>query len=90
MNTFPLTIVTPAEARPARDVISVDLPGEEGRLTIMAHHEPLVCLLRQGVAQIRTSEGDPQDWVIEGGTLTVSLDSVTLLTRDARPAPRRP
>jgi len=89
MNTFSLAIVTPARSHSVREVVSLEVPGEEGRLTILAHHEPLVCLLRPGVVHIRTSEGDPDDWIIEGGTLTVAPDSVTLLTRDARPALRR-
>jgi F-type H+-transporting ATPase subunit epsilon len=87
MNTFAFEIVTPAQAHPAREVVSVDAPGEDGRLTIMARHEPLVCLLRAGPVNIRTAEGGQETWSVAGGALAVRPDGVTLLTTEARIEP---
>ena len=88
MNTFQLEIVTPDRADPVRDVAAIEVPAEGGRLTVLAGHQPLVCLLRPGILRIRPPAGAPEEWRVAGGTLTVAPERVTVLTREASAASR--
>ncbi len=57
---------------------SVSVPGVDGEMTILAHHEPLISLLKKGtivVIQKDTKEAYP----IESGTLEVSSNQLTIL-----------
>ena len=83
MNTFKLEIITPQSAFPARDVISVDVPAEEGRLTVLAGHQPFVCAVRDGEVRIGNIEGGTETWTVERGALTVTPETATLLVRSA-------
>ena len=86
-HTFALEVVTPAYAAPPRPVVAVEAPGEAGDLTILAGHQPLVCLLRAGEVRVRNDRDEVERWTVEPGTLIVTPDGVTLLTRQARAAP---
>ena len=85
MNTFKLEIVTPDGSIPVRDVLALDVPAEEGRLTVLADHAPLVCWVTDGTAGITDSEGSEENWTIRRGTLRVTPDLVTLLVQSAEP-----
>ncbi len=57
---------------------SVTVPGVDGEMTILAHHEPLISLLKKGtivVIQKDTKEAYP----ITSGTLEVSNNQATIL-----------
>ena len=85
-----LEMVTPTGALPPRAVQFLDVPAEGGRLTILARHQPMVCLLRAGTVVARDAEGAEEQWTIRSGTLTVERGGVTLLTRHLAPIPPRP
>ena len=83
MSTFRLRIVTPDLAYPPREVESLDVPAEEGRLTVLARHQPMICLVRTGQARIAAS-GGPEDWTIAAGVLRVDRGETVLLVPVAR------
>ena len=83
MKTFPLEIVTRDEAFPLRDVVSVDVPAALGRLTVLAGHQPLVCMLTEGGMFVGTPDGEKERWQITGGTMTVDRLQVTVLAHGA-------
>jgi F0F1-type ATP synthase epsilon subunit len=85
MSTFPLRIVTPDLALPPREVESLDVPAEEGRLTVLARHQPMICLVRAGRARIAAA-GRLEDWTIAAGVLRVDRQETVLLTPTACPA----
>ena len=84
MSTFTLRIVTPALAYPDREVVSVDVPAEAGRLTVLARHQPLVCLVRKGEVRIGTGSA-VECWQVKAGVLRVQPSNVVLLVHGARP-----
>jgi F-type H+-transporting ATPase subunit epsilon len=85
VNAFRLEIVSPDTAYPARDVAALDVPAAGGRLSVLARHQPLVCLLEAGTVRLRSADGVVEEWTIEGGSLRVASDMVTLLVRRLTP-----
>jgi len=85
-QTFRLEIVTPGVAYPPREVVSLNVPAEEGRLTVLARHQPFICCLAGGTARITSGEGELENWNLGPGTMTVSRDTVAVLVREAQRA----
>jgi F0F1-type ATP synthase epsilon subunit len=83
MNTFKLEIVTPDRAYPPRDVVSVNVPAENGPLTVLARHQAMLCCLKPGTAKIVNDDSREETWIIGPGTLTVRREIVTMLVQDA-------
>jgi F0F1-type ATP synthase epsilon subunit len=84
MNTFKLEIITPETAYPPRDVVSVNVPAENGPLTVLARHQTMLCCLKTGTAKIVNPDSREETWTIGQGTLTVRREMVTMLVQDAR------
>jgi F-type H+-transporting ATPase subunit epsilon len=85
---FKLEIITPLKAWPARDVVSLVAPGDEGPFTVLARHEPLVALLKAGPLRIGLEDGTGELWTVSGGVLTVEQDRVIVLAERASPDTR--
>ena len=84
MKTFHLEIVTRESALAERSVVSINVPAEHGRLTVLARHQAFVCGLRAGEARIGLPEGTREVWRIGPGTLTVRDDRAVLLVPNAQ------
>ena len=89
MDAFPLEIVTPDAVPFSQSVVFLDVPAARGRLTILAHHEPILVLLKAGMVRIKPAEPPAeapleQKWCIEEGILRVEREKVTLLTTRAQ------
>lgn len=68
---FPFSIASVDNVIFEGEVYSVTLPGNEGELTIMKDHEPLITTLKEGDVRIR-KERDSKDLqvvAIRGGLL---------------------
>ena len=85
MNTFRLDIMTPYGNHPGRDIASLMVPATDGLLTILAHHQPMICAVREGTTVIRAPDGAEEQWNTAQGTLTVTRENATLLVRFAIP-----
>ena len=83
MNSFDLEITTPDATHPARAFVFLDVPAQEGRMTILAGHQPFLGTVRSGIVRATQKEGAEERWQIEGGTLRVTCELVTLLVREA-------
>jgi F-type H+-transporting ATPase subunit epsilon len=57
---------------------SLSVPGSEGDMTILSHHEPLITALRKGTVTVTTAEG-VQTFEIEKGLVEVSNNEVIVL-----------
>lgn len=60
------------------DAFSVTVPGTEGEMTILPHHEALVSLLKKGMITVRDANGE-QTFPVEKGTFEVSGNRATIL-----------
>jgi F-type H+-transporting ATPase subunit epsilon len=60
---------------------SVTLPGAEGVLTILGHHEPLITTLKEGTVVVHAStiEGGQVSFPITKGLLEVRADGATVI-----------
>lgn len=77
-KTFKVTISKVNEQLFNGDVHSVTFPGTEGQLTILAHHEALITLLKKGTITVRT-ESDEKNFTVEKGIVEVSNGQITVL-----------
>lgn len=77
-HTFKLTISKVNEQLFSGDALSVNVPGTEGEMTILANHEPLITMLKRGVITVKT-DMEPKTFTIEKGLLETSNGQVTVL-----------
>lgn len=85
MATFPFELVAPERLLVSGEVESVQLPGAEGELEIMAGHAPLLTLLGPGVMEVRGGEVGSQRLFIDGGFCDVNAAGCTVLAEAATP-----
>jgi F-type H+-transporting ATPase subunit epsilon len=77
-STFRLTISKVNEQLFSGDALSVTVPGTEGEMTILANHEPLITILKNGLVTVKT-DSEAKTFVIEKGLLETSNGQVTVL-----------
>ncbi len=77
-NTFTLVVSKVSELLFSGEANSVTVPGSEGELTILAHHEHLITLLKAGTITVRSGE-ETKQFTIEKGMLETSNGQVTIL-----------
>lgn len=80
MNTFALTVASPDGELFKGEASKLSLRGIGGELAILARHVPFVTAVLPGKIRIVLPDGCEKLFSIEGGLLTVSSASVTLLT----------
>lgn len=80
MKQFKLIISTPQGNVLQKDVSMISLRGTEGSLAIMANHIPFITTTKDGEIKIIDSEDNEILANASSGLLTVTKESVTLLT----------
>jgi F-type H+-transporting ATPase subunit epsilon len=76
---FHVTITNVAGALYEGSAGSLSVPGAEGDMVVLAHHEPIVALLRGGTITLLTETGDVKQFPITSGVLEVSHNSAIVL-----------
>ena len=75
-----LTISNVSEQLFKGEVASVSVPGIDGEMTLLAHHEPLVTLLMRGTVRVDTGTDEPKkEFLVDGGMVEVSRNTITIL-----------
>ena len=82
MNGFRLTVASPNGNIFDEEVVMLSVRGTEGELAVMAGHVPFVTAIVECDCKIELNDAEESERVahINGGILTVSKNSVTLLT----------
>lgn len=80
MNTFFLNISSPDGNKFEGEAINLSLRGTEGDLAIMAGHIPFITSVKPCQCKIVLEDETVKKANIDGGLLTVSSKSVTLLS----------
>ncbi len=57
----------------------VTVPSVDGAMTVLAHHEPTIALLRSGVIRLVEESGEEREFSIESGVLEVSGNKTIIL-----------
>lgn len=80
MNTYHLKIATPDGNMLDEDVIALYLRGAAGDLAVLAGHTPFVTTVKPGECRVETADGTEKSGQTDGGILTVTKETVTLLS----------
>ncbi len=80
MNTFRLTISSPDGNVFDEEIAMVSMRGSEGDFAIMAGHIPFITSVQPCECKIEMSDGEEKTGEVDGGILSVSAESVTLLS----------
>lgn len=81
--TFHIELITPQGRLVSTEALYLELPGEDGRLAIMAGHQPAIIGMTAGLLILRDASGKTSEWSIGRGHATISPLGVTVVTRDA-------
>ena len=79
-------IVTPEKTVLKEDVLEVTVPTEEGEITVLPHHSPLICAIKPGVLVLKKSGGTVDVAFVAGGFLEVFQNKVVVLADTAERA----
>ncbi len=78
-------LVSPARLLFSGDVASVQIPGTEGEMTIMANHAPVLSTLKPGVVVVSKDGGASEKIFVRGGFAEVNASGLTVLAETAIP-----
>ena len=78
-ETFHLVVATVGETKFDGAAISATLPGAGGVMTILAHHEPIVSILKRGSLMVKVQDGETKNFEIESGVVEVNMNKVIVL-----------
>ena len=78
-KTFQLIIAKVNEQLYNGAAESITVPGSEGELTLLAHHEALISILKAGTITVRGGATGLQQFSITNGILEVSNNQLTVL-----------
>ena len=84
-QSFLLRLVTPQRLLLATEATSLQVPGSEGYLGILAHHAALITALRPGKLEVEDSAGKIASYAVSGGFLEMSSNRATVLADAAEP-----
>ena len=77
-------LVSPERKLASGQVTSVQVPGADGDLTVMAGHAPLITTLRPGVLKVSGPDGE-SEYVVSGGFAEISAEGISVLAERALP-----
>jgi F-type H+-transporting ATPase subunit epsilon len=83
-DAFHFDLVSPERMVFSGDVEQVDVPGAEGDFGVLAHHAPLIAMLKPGILTVR-GPGEAQRIVVVGGFAEVNEQGLTVLADMATP-----
>ena len=75
-------LVSPERSLASFEATSVQIPGSEGDMTAMAHHEPVLTTLRPGILSVSAASG-VSEYVVTGGFAEVTAQGVTAIAERA-------
>ena len=82
-HTFQFRLVTPQKLLLEAEVSSLQVPGSEGYLGVLAHHAPLITALQEGKLTVKDPGGHATAYHVTGGFLEVSDNRATVLADSA-------
>jgi len=86
MAEFTFRLVTPQRLLFEGPALSVQAPGSEGYLGILANHAPLITALMPGKLEVKDPKGVVTTYAVSGGFLEVSDNRASVLADSAEPA----
>jgi F-type H+-transporting ATPase subunit epsilon len=78
-SPFTVTVTNVSGALFDGSATLLTVPTVMGDATILAHHEPLIALLKEGIITVLTNDGKKETFMIVTGILEVSNNHATVL-----------
>ncbi len=78
-NLFELEILTPERTVFEGPVETLQVPGSEGYLGVLAHHAALITAMAPGTLTVRKPDGTDVRWAVAGGFFEVGANRATVL-----------
>jgi len=75
-------LVSPERSLASMEATSVQIPGADGDMTVMADHAPTITTLRPGVLKV-DADGLTQEYVVTGGFAEIGAQAVSVLAERA-------
>ena len=85
MATFTFELVSPERVLFSGPVEQVVVPGDDGDMTIMASHAPVMTTLRAGIVSVSADKGAAKKLYVRGGFADVTASGLTILAEQAIP-----
>lgn len=84
MAEMQFDLVSPERSLASFVATSVQIPGTEGDLTVMADHAPTITTLRPGIMAVVTGS-ETHEYVVTGGFAEIGASGVSVLAEEALP-----
>ena len=84
-NKIKFKIVTPERTVYEAEIDQVTLPTQDGEITVLAHHIPLISVLQAG-ALVAKKDGEEIAMAVSGGMVEVRKNELTILADTAERA----
>ncbi|MCU0680061.1 MAG: ATP synthase F1 subunit epsilon [Planctomycetes bacterium] len=82
-KTIKFEIVTPERLVLREEILQITVPTQEGEITVLPEHIPLVSILKPGVIEVKR-EGKPNEIMfVSGGFIEVQKDKIVILADSA-------
>lgn len=75
-------LVSPERALASMEAMSVQIPGADGDMTVMADHAPTITTLRPGILRV-DANGSSHEYVVTGGFAEIGAQGVSVLAERA-------
>lgn len=85
MQSLTLKLITPARTVLEEEAEEVVAETQDGQITILAHHSPLVTILKPGALLVR-AKGKERTIAVAGGVIEMSENTLTILADTAEHA----
>ena len=85
MANFTFELVSPERILFSGPVAQVVVPGEDGDMTILANHAPVMTTLRAGIVAVSEDKGAAKRLYVRGGFADVTAAGLTILAEQAIP-----
>ncbi|NRB02787.1 MAG: F0F1 ATP synthase subunit epsilon [Rhodobacteraceae bacterium] len=82
MAEMQFDLVSPERSLASLQAASVQIPGADGDMTVMADHAPTITTLRPGVLRVDAG-GSTQEFVVTGGFAEIGAQGVSVLAERA-------
>lgn len=79
-------IVTPEKVVSKQQVLQATIPTEEGEITVLPEHIPLVSILKPGVLELKNVDNQIEIISVSGGFVEVLRDKIVILADTAERA----
>ncbi len=85
-KTIKFEVVTPERIVLKQQILQVTVPTEDGEITVLPEHIPLMSILKPGVIEMKLADGELEVVSVSGGFIEIMRDKIVILADTAERA----